>query len=54
MICDDGAGQLSRSAASTLHETLEVVERTTGLDVQVLLARGATDAGRNGATAPAE
>ena len=45
VISNDGAGQLSRSVANNLHETLEVVRRTTGLDVQALLQRG----GVNGA-----
>ncbi len=54
VISNDGAGQLSRSVANNLHETLEVVKRTTGLDVQALLARGPADVGRNGVTASAE
>lgn len=37
VISNDGAGQLSRSVAGNLHETLEVVKRTTGLDVLALL-----------------
>lgn len=37
VISNDGAGQLSRSVAGNLHETLEVVKRTTGLDVLGLL-----------------
>ena len=40
VISKDGAGQLSRSVADNLQETLEVVRRTTGVDVQALLSRG--------------
>jgi len=41
VISNDGAGQLSRSVASNLQETLEVVRRTTGLDVLAMLRPGA-------------
>lgn len=51
VISNDGAGQLSRSVASNLQETLEVVRRTTGLDVIGLLR---PDADRRDETAPAD
>jgi len=53
VISNDGAGALSRSVAGNLHETLETVRRTTGVDVLGLL-QGATgggftaDGGRSG------
>ena len=55
VISNDGAGQLSRSVANNLQETLEVVRRTTGLDVLGMLRSGtgaqvsAPDGARNGA-----
>ncbi len=40
VISNDGAGALSRSVAGNLHETLETVRRTTGLDLRSLLGGG--------------
>ena len=40
VISNDGAGQLSRSVANNLHETLETVRRTTGVDLRALLQNG--------------
>jgi flotillin len=37
VISNDGAGHLSRSVAGNLHETLETVRRTTGVDLRSLL-----------------
>jgi flotillin len=37
VISTDGASQLSRQVGSNLSETLEVVKRTTGVDVTELL-----------------
>jgi flotillin len=48
VISNDGAGQLSRSVANNLHETLETVLRTTGVDIRAML-KSATD----GAAQPA-
>lgn len=47
VISNDGAGHLSRSVASNLHETLETVRRTTGVDLVALLGSG--KGGSNGA-----
>ena len=44
VISNDGAGALSRSVAGNLHETLETVRRTTGLDLRSLLGGGAEKA----------
>ncbi len=44
VISNDGAGQLSRSVAGNLHETLETVRRTTGVDL-LSLVKGAADSG---------
>lgn len=44
VISNDGAGQLSRSVAGNLHETLETVRRTTGVDVLALVKGATTDA----------
>lgn len=38
VISNDGAGHLSRSVAANLHETIETVRRTTGIDLVSLLA----------------
>jgi len=47
VISNDGAGALSRSVAGNLHETLETVRRTTGVDVLGLL-QGATSSSGTG------
>ncbi len=45
VISTDGASALSRNVASNLTETLELVKRTTGLDVGALLRRAGNGAG---------
>lgn len=45
VISNDGAGALSRSVAGNLHETLETVRRTTGVDLMSLLGSARPGAG---------
>ncbi len=51
VISTDGASQLARSVGTNLTETLEVVKRTTGLDLQELLGRLTPRDGATGASA---
>lgn len=46
VISTDGAGALSRSVGANLRETLEVVKRTTGIDLTELLGSGGGRGGR--------
>ncbi|MEJ5867255.1 SPFH domain-containing protein [Pseudokineococcus sp. 5B2Z-1] len=51
VISNDGAGALSRSVAGNLHETLETVRRTTGVDLTSLLGGSGSGSGSGGSAA---